>query len=388
MIAETTTRTVLVIDDERGPRESLRILLKNDYRVLCADSVDRGLELLQAEKPDIVVMDIRMPGKNGIDGLREIREQDPVVPVIMLTGFGTLDSAQEAIRLGANDYLRKPFDAREMEAVIGRNVQKNDINRRRWRAEQDLQELNQGLMKQLAMKEQLATLGQKSAELVHDLRNPLTAVLGYVELLAQELEQSSGVLGGHWRDASEYLDMIEKNVMRCKELADMWQSLSRRDPQRMRAIAIADLVRDVARGVERLALARAVRIEIDADGVAGEVVGDQLQMFRALQNVIVNAIEAVPPDGGCVRIACRRLEAYVEVAVTDNGCGIEPDQLHRMFEPYFTTKKLNGTGLGLFITKQVVEEHHGMIQIQSRPQIGTSVIIRLPQLDRAETIIG
>src|SRR5450759_5628279 len=105
---------VLVIDDEMGPRESLRILLKVECEVLCAPSVEEGLRLFRASPPDLVIMDIRMPDRNGIEGLREIRKLDPLVSVIMLTGYGALETAQEALRLGANDYLKKPFDTGDM----------------------------------------------------------------------------------------------------------------------------------------------------------------------------------------------------------------------------------------------------------------------------------
>src|ERR1700737_5423165 len=104
---------VLVIDDEMGPRESLRMLLKPDYQVHTADNVETGLKILREKGPDTIVMDIRMPGMNGIEGLRKIREIDPHLSVIMLTGFGALETAQEALRLGASDYINKPFDAGE-----------------------------------------------------------------------------------------------------------------------------------------------------------------------------------------------------------------------------------------------------------------------------------
>src|SRR6266576_4053348 len=122
MSAAAELPKILVIDDEIGPRESLRMLLTEDYNVHTADCVETGIKLLKEKTPDTIVMDIRMPGMTGIDGLRKIREIDPHLSVIMLTGFGALDTAKEALRLGANDYISKPFDAHEMQQVINRNV--------------------------------------------------------------------------------------------------------------------------------------------------------------------------------------------------------------------------------------------------------------------------
>ncbi|HUE40807.1 MAG TPA: response regulator, partial [Chthoniobacterales bacterium] len=104
MTTSTELPQILVIDDEMGPRESLRMLLKPNYQVHTADCVEAGIKLLKEKNPDTIVMDIRMPGVSGIEGLRQIREIDPHLSVIMLTGFGALDTAKEALRLGANDY--------------------------------------------------------------------------------------------------------------------------------------------------------------------------------------------------------------------------------------------------------------------------------------------
>lgn len=380
--------TVLVIDDERGPRESLRILLKNRYLVLCADSVAQGLRMVEERSPDAVVMDIRMPGKSGIEGLRDIRGVDPVVSVIMLTGFGTLESAQEAIRLGANDYLRKPFDACEMEAVIQRNVERTRLERRRWQAEQELAALNEHLVKELVQKEHLAALGQKTAELVHDLRNPLTVVLGNVELLSGELRNVSEQLGPHWQEASEYLDMIEKGVMRCKELADMWLSLGRGDPQRIKPFVLQSVIAEVVKGLVGLAGTRGAAIEFTPGEPDAEVAADKLQIIRALHNVIVNAIDAMSGDPGVVRVVCRRCGSMAEVTVQDNGCGMTSEQLAHAFDPYYTTKGRMGTGLGLFITRRVIEEHHGTVELRSRPHEGTCVTIRLPLVERPEVAVA
>src|ERR1700750_136034 len=183
---------VLVIDDEMGPRESLRMLLKPNYQVHTADCVEAGLKLLKEKNPDTIVMDIRMPGISGIEGLRQIREIDPNLSVIMLTGFGALETAKEALRLGANDYISKPFDAHEMQQVIGRNVERPRLHLSSENAASEIKELNNRLLQELAQKERLASLGQASAEFVHDIGNPLTIVWGYVQLLAKKLEQSEG----------------------------------------------------------------------------------------------------------------------------------------------------------------------------------------------------
>ena len=132
MIAEPKGKlgTVLVIDDERGPRESLKMVLKYDYEMFLADRVDAGIELLRTEDPDLVIMDIRMPEKNGIEGLQQIRDINPHVSIVMLTGFGDLETAQQAIRFGANDYLQKPFDTDEIQKVVKKYVDRSKLHSR------------------------------------------------------------------------------------------------------------------------------------------------------------------------------------------------------------------------------------------------------------------
>src|SRR3954468_10658140 len=190
MAAAAELPHVVIIDDEMGPRESLRMLLKPNYQVHTAENVETGLQLVREIHPDVIISDIRMPGASGIDGLRRIREIDPHVAVIMLTGFGALETAQEALRLGANDYINKPFDAREMRDVISRNVERTRVHRTGENPASEIRELNNRLLKELAQKERLASLGQASAEFVHDLGNPLTIVWGYVQLLAKKLEHN------------------------------------------------------------------------------------------------------------------------------------------------------------------------------------------------------
>ena len=370
---------VLVIDDEMGPRESLRMLLKPNYQVHTADCVDAGIKLLKEKHPDAVITDIRMPGASGIDGLRRIREIDPHVAVIMLTGFGALETAQEALRLGANDYISKPFDAREMREVIGRNVERTRLQRTGVNAAEEIKELNNRLLKELAQKERLASLGQASAEFVHDLGNPLTIVWGYVQLLAKKLEQSEQENGAKSPTSAKELQIIEQNVRLCRELLTMWQSYGSEEAAPYKTISICAIVREVVKGVGPMAVQNGVELKgnICEDGCT--LMGNSVQMTRAIQNVIINAVQAATESKGRVTVSCVRKDFYVDVRVEDTGDGIGPEQLAKIFDPYFTTKQgKSGTGLGLYITKKVVEDHNGSIKVDSAPHVGTTFTIRLP----------
>ncbi len=369
---------ILIIDDEIGPRESLRMLLKTDYQVFTADSVEAGLNLLKEKNPDTIVMDIRMPGITGIEGLRKIREIDPDVSVIMLTGFGALDTAKEALRLGANDYLSKPFDASEMRSVISRYVDRTRLQRQSLNAAAEIKELNNRLLQELAQKERLASLGQASAEFVHDLGNPLTIVWGYVQMLAKRLEKSEGGADKAGSPLNE-LNIIEEKVRTCRELLPMWSSYGSADSVRHKTISVSSIVRDVISGADAVAEQSGVSLKANICDDPCTLFGDPLQIKRAMQNVIVNAVQACSDKHGTVTVTCTRKDFYVDLVVEDNGAGITPAQMQKIFEPYFTTKQTkSGTGLGLYITKKVVEDHHGSIKVDSTPDVGTTFVIRLP----------
>jgi signal transduction histidine kinase len=381
MSPATDLPKILVIDDEVGPRESLRMLLKPDYNVQTADCVEAGLKLLKEKQPDTIVMDIRMPGMTGIEGLRKIREIDPHLSVIMLTGFGALETAKEALRLGANDYISKPFDAGEMREVIGRNVERTRVQRASESASSEIKELNARLLKQLAQKERLASLGQASAEFVHDLGNPLTIVWGYVQLLAKKLERSEE--GGAEKAASiKELNIIEQNVRLCRELLTMWQSYGSVEASPHKPISVSAILREVIKGANAVAAQAGLELQANICEEECLLMGDSIQINRAIQNVIINAIQASAEKKGPVLVDCTRKDFYVDIRVEDSGSGIDPSQMNKIFDPYFTTKQgKSGTGLGLYITKKVVEDHSGSIKVDSTPGVGTTFTIRLPLLN-------
>jgi signal transduction histidine kinase len=380
MTALTELPQILVIDDEMGPRESLRMLLKPNYQVHTADCVEAGLKLLKEKSPDTIVMDIRMPGMTGIDGLRMIREIDPHLSVIMLTGFGALDTAKEALRLGANDYISKPFDAREMQEVIGRNVERTRVQRTADHAAEEIKELNNRLLKELAQKERLASLGQASAEFVHDLGNPLTIVWGYVQLLAKRLEKSeNNDTNGQNAASVKELNIIEQNVRLCRELLTMWQSYGSVEASPPRPISVSEILREIIKGISAVATQSGVELNATICEDPCTLLGDAVQVRRAIQNVVLNAVQASAEKKGSVKVTCTRKDFYVDLLIEDNGPGIAPAELNKIFDPYFTTKQAkSGTGLGLYITKKVVQDHNGSIKVDTTPGAGTTFTIRLP----------
>lgn len=382
-LAEQEVRTqggsILVVDDELGPRESLRILLKNDYEMHCADNVDEGVETFRRHSPDLVIFDIRMPGKSGIDGLRLIRELDADVSVVMLTGFGALETAQEALRLGANDYLRKPFDTDQIREVVGRYVQRTQLVRRKETAARQLERLNAELADQLAAKEHLATMGQASAEFAHDLKNPLTVVIGYLTLLNQQMASLRETLGEPLGETLEYLDIIEKNVNRCFDLAETWRGYSRGESNSQQVVDLHALLAELVTGVGPLAgSCGAVLAFLPAEGHL-HITAVPSQLLRALHNVLANALQAVSGRAeGRVEVATQREGAQAEILIRDNGSGMPEDVRKRALDPYFTTKP-DGTGLGLHITREIVENHQGKIHIDSEVGRGTRVTLVLAQ---------
>ncbi len=385
MIAETKELLgrILVIDDERGPRESLRMVLKYDYEMFLAERVDAGVELLRDINPDLVIMDIRMPEKSGIEGLQEIRQINPNVSIIMLTGYGDLDTAQQAIRFGANDYLQKPFDTDEIQAVVKKYVARSKLFSRKKTAQEELQKMTQSLGREVGKTNKLTSLGAASSELVRDLRNPLTIIRGYLDLLNYELKEKQDTTS---KEMNEYLDQIENNVVRCADLVESWRALGRFDFSQMQRLNLPKLINDCFRDA---AAHSDISFSVQVEGIEDqyEMLGERLQVKRALQNLIDNAVQAVEHTSApVITVLFGMTNNEIDVKIKDNGCGVDTHCLRWIFESFDNTATVEkGAGLGLFITKKVIEEHRGTLQFESRVGDGAIVTVRVPQ---AHTALG
>jgi signal transduction histidine kinase len=377
---------IVVIDDEVGPRESLRILFKKDYDIGCTDSVSVGMGHIQDHQLDLVILDIRMPEMGGLEVLRRIREIDPHVSVVMLTGFGTLETAQQALRFGANDYVKKPFDAHEMREIVRVNIQRTQLARRGGSAVVELQKLNEQLVQEISKKERLASLGQASAEFVHDLNTPLGVISGYTQLIVRKLKGAEHMPKEALVEFLDFLTNIEKNVKRCCELTEVWRNLGVKDPRRFKVLSLNEILLEVSENLNSASPEPIIELHESTMWNEFKVKGDRLQLIRVFQNILSNALHAVPTSGGKITVNCMQDGANVHVEIEDNGCGIPSENLARIFDPYFTTKDERGTGLGLFITKKVLEDHGGSIHVESELKKGTQVHLSLP-LEKVRVIL-
>jgi signal transduction histidine kinase len=339
------------------------------------------VESRDANPFDVAIMDIIMPDKSGIDGLREMRAMDPHISVIMLTGFASLESAQEALRLGATDYVVKPFELQEITEKTRRYAERSRAARRRDATVNELLTMSSRLQEELLKQERLARLGQKSSEFMHDLRNPLQIVCNYVELLMEVMQKSEGelLMDGQHPEAFEYLTIIRENATRCEELAKRWKGLRGGVRTKRELCRVGDVVRQLIRDLANIASESGGELLADPPGDDCHVLVDPVELFRAVQNLVTNALQAIPRNQGRVVVRCTQADGFVRIEVEDNGHGIPPDCLPKVFDRLFTTKPAHeGTGLGLCIVKEFAETAGGSVQIVNRPEGGVRATILLP----------
>src|SRR5215211_2086412 len=188
--AADTRPTLLVCDDEEGPRQSLRIVFKNDYRVLVASSGHEALAIAAHETIDVAVLDILMQGMSGVEVLRQLKQIDPAIEVIMLTAYETIETARHALRFGASDYLNKPFDIPTMREAVAKAL----VKRRSALSFKDtgvqLESLQRELADQRLREEMARTKGEIYASVLHDLNSPLTVISGFVELISRSVDKT------------------------------------------------------------------------------------------------------------------------------------------------------------------------------------------------------
>ncbi|MFM9081627.1 MAG: response regulator, partial [Opitutaceae bacterium] len=218
---------MLVVDDEYGPRESIAFTLGREFNVATADRGRMALEMVRQTPYDAIVLDIRMPEMDGIRTLEELRRLDAHVAAIMLTGYGTLQTAQQAMAGGANQYLRKPPDVAELLESVRRQVAATRERRAQAAAALRALSLNEALRREIQEREPQIWQGKASVELVHDLNNPLSVVVGYSGLLADEARRLAEYAPKEAERLLAHAEVVAKAAQYCHHLADNWRGASK-----------------------------------------------------------------------------------------------------------------------------------------------------------------
>jgi signal transduction histidine kinase len=359
---------VLVIDDELGPRESMSYLLQDEFSVQTADRVDRGLDLIRKESFAVVVMDIRMPQKNGIQGLEELRRIDGDVAVIMMTGYGALASAQAAISLGANEYLKKPFDVDVLQAAVRRHALQAMERRKRASLFKQLEDMYASVKTEQKKHQMQVGYGQAAAEMVHDICNPLVVTIGYTNMLLDEAQNLSGKSASIDR-IIHYAQRLEHCSSFCLHLAESWRqstkNLNKGDTFSLHAAAAE---------TKAVLFFDSPRIEIEGDTEA-TITGVRYEVMRVLQNLIKNSLEA---GASRVMVSIRRTPGKAVLSVADNGSGLPPEILEAILKKPVESTKAHGTGLGMTICRHIAVAHNAEMKVESRPAGGTTFTLEFP----------
>jgi signal transduction histidine kinase len=378
---------ILIVDDEFGPRESLRLILTPKYDVVIAQNGQEALETFAAEAPDMVISDIRMPQMNGVDLMKAVKKLSPDTPFILVTGFGTLESAQEAVRAGAVDYISKPYNVKAIRQVVDGAFAKLATNRDMENTITRLRESSQQIEQSVLELDQKASIGDLSADMIHDLNNPICVLRCNLEFLEDSLAQHSDF---EQSEEKELLEVLKRQTDRCIEMTRNFLDYARPSGRTWNQDNVNAILKNTL-FVFRVRF-RSTKIDLQTD--FSETLPSTWVQSTPLQqvfyNLVSNAVEAMEETGlrGTLRITTRHANAEetletsdsaILISIEDSGPGMTEDVQQKVFERFFTTKsKGKGTGLGLPLCKRIVNEHGGSISLQSEEGRGTTFTILLP----------
>lgn len=405
-------RRILFVDDEAGVREMYAEYLRESFECKTAASAEEALVELAAQPYALVISDMMMPGRNGVELLREIASRYPETAVIMISGVDRPQRVRDALRVGAFDYLIKPCELGVLTLSVERALERRSLQRTARIYKDHLESQNvelanrkrelERLQAQLVHTEKMASLGQLSAGIAHELNNPAGFVYGNMDLLQGYISELSKLFDAYDKvalpeDAALLVGSVKTQISYerlmgdlnsiisdCREgaqrICDVVKNLrlfSRLDEAELKSINIHEGIDSTIRllssyySTGHIVLRRDYTDLPPVNCYAG-------QLNQVWMNVLVNAAQAVS-DQGEVTISTRLDGNSVAVAISDTGSGIPEAELSRIFDPFFTTKPVGeGTGLGLSISYGIVERHGGTIAVVSEVGTGTTFTVRIP----------
>ena len=386
---QQTNRIILCVDDEREILNALRRLLrKKADRILTATSGEEGLALLEEHAPAVIVSDMRMPNMNGAEFFNRVLEFAPHTFRILLTGHADTEAVISTINKGEiHRFLHKPWDPAKLRQAIEQGFERHKLIQTNLALKdylseknQELEELNAtleqkvaSLTEQLLHSERLSSLGRIAAGIVHEVMTPLTISVGWVETVSR----SSNIT----KDQRDSLSMATEEIFRAASIMESMRDLS----QKKHPIKTSTDVNKLIRYALDLLIhpLKKKNIFISRSFEANErIIVDGEQITQVLLNLINNAIDALDA-GGRIALSTSVVESdkgirSVQIKIKDNGSGMTPNIVQKIFEPFFSTKGSKGTGLGLSICKSIMDNHGGEITLESRLGQGTTFTLSLP----------
>ena len=351
---------ILVVDDENGPRQSLRMLLNGEYEVLLSSDVSKAVKILEEDEVDLIITDIRMPQQSGVDLLRTVKENWPDIQVIFLTGYAHLDSAMKAVEYGAFVYLEKPFDNEMMLKYVRSGLEKGR------------QERERRIMEHLAVEaNRFETLGRLVSGMMHDMGTPLSVIGSQIEMIMNNMQRE---------DMMDRLSTMHSQVKHCSDMVRCAMNFLRNDSQGSAPFSmnsVAEMCLEVARPSTRNL---SIRVVTDFEPEIGSCIGDLVLVRQAVLNLITNACHAM---SGQTEPRELRLRTWIEdghgcFSVEDTGPGVPAEHREQIFDTFFTTKGEMGTGLGLSVVRNVMRRHKGSVTLVESPGRGAKFVLRFP----------
>ncbi|NLT66076.1 MAG: response regulator [Acidobacteria bacterium] len=366
-------KTVFVIDDDEIIRLSCeQILHKSGYRVETFGNGYEGIERLKAVKPPLLVVDIKMPELDGFEVIKIVRKIDPELVIVVITGYATIETAVDAMKMGAYDFLPKPFTPSELRLIIDRGFE-------RWRLANETR----------LLRKQKEEVERKFVTLVsHQLKAPLGAVKQYLDVLLYTCRDQF---------SSEAIEWISRSQSRISEMISMiqdWLMLAKLDRGVLcESASLCDLgkiIEETLQEYQQIPSANEITLtgEIAPDLVP--VRGDKAGLGLLVDNLVSNAVKYNRP-GGKVTVRAGREGRSIVLEVSDTGLGIPQDFRPHLFEEFYRvktpeTQKIPGTGLGLVICKRIVDELGGSIEVDSKEGEYSVFTVKLPAAESEEEV--
>ncbi len=397
-------RTLLIVDDEEGPRQSLRVVFKEDYNLLMANDGARAIELAKQNHVDVVITDIRMVGMSGVELLEHLKAVDPAIEVIMLTAYETVDTLRFALRLGACDYLNKPFDISTMRKAVASAMERRSLGEEIRNNSDQLQELQKELQNQKTNEEITRTRGEIYASIIHDINGPLTVISGFIQLMSQRIGAHNKIEGDDLDFVKDRLKTITRQVTNCIEISRRYLGFLRQNSEENPPVGVNHILTDLNQliRVHPSVKENEFHIEPLSEECALKINGTDL--IQILLNLAVNGFQCTPakhsvhihgrkvptaldlsefvdgPEDRLInREGFRNVAPLLAVSVKDTGPGIPGEILPKIFDPYFTTKSISqGTGLGLNVVQRLIKEAKAALHVHTKIGEGTTFTLYLP----------